>query len=107
MHKATKQAVESGSKVAFRNGKTIETAEELEDYPEAIVNSQRQYHQGLSDEDRLYLRNEQQQQLSAAVGEFKAMATNDAFASSFSPFDILWGLFAVLTAWRLGAMERG
>jgi len=35
------------------------------------------------------------------------MATNHAFSQSFSAFDILWGLFAVLTAWRLGAMERG
>ncbi len=104
---AAVKAQESGKTVAFKNGKNLDTAESIDDFPDSMVKLQRSYHEGLTDDQRAYLRNEKQDQMRAAVGAFKADAKSEAFADSFTPFDILFGLFAVLTAWRLGSADRG
>lgn len=104
---AAEKALESGRPVAFKNGKNIETAESIDDFPDAMVKLQRGYQEGLTDEQRAYLRNEKQEQFRTAVGAFKSDIKSEAFVSSFTPFDFLFGLFAVLTAWRLGSADRG
>ena len=103
---AAREVEKSGKTVAYKNGKTLETAESIADYPDWIVRDRKTYYDGLTDADRAYLRKQEEDKVHTGVNEIKSQVTADAFTNSFSAFDAIFGLFAIITAWRVGASER-
>lgn len=105
--KAAEDLEKSGKSVAYKNGKNLETAESLADYPDWIVKDRRTYFEGLSADDRAYFKKEKKDEIVAELNGIKSSATSEGFSASFSPFDILWAILAMVTAFRVGASEIG
>jgi hypothetical protein len=106
VHRAAAELEKDGKTVRLNNGKTLETTEKIEDYPDWLVKDRRAYFDALSADDREAMRRDLVDRFKESRGGERASAKADAFAAGFSPFDALWGLFAVLSAWRVGSSSR-
>jgi hypothetical protein len=89
---------DQGKRVAWPPGMSYEDATEKKDYPPDLWrNAEAQWKQ-LGEEEQ---RNRRQERAAMAV-MLSDVITATSFASEFSPWDILWGLLATFTAFRLG-----
>jgi hypothetical protein len=104
---AAEESEKNGRAVAYKNGKNSETAESIADYPDTMVKNSKKYYDGLSADDRAYLKKEEMDSRAAFARDLKATATSEGFEASFSPYDILWAVLAMVAAGRFGASEIG
>lgn len=95
-----------GKKVAYKNGKNADTAETPADYPDWMVKQVKDYYEGLNDSERASLKKELQDSMEASVSGVASKVRSEAFSESFGAMDILFGVLAILTAWRVGSSDR-
>ncbi|MFT3686554.1 MAG: hypothetical protein QM783_16825 [Phycisphaerales bacterium] len=100
---AAKQLENDGKTLQYKNNKNSETAAKPEDFPEWLVKDRHNYFDALTSDERAQLRKVETDKIHAVADAVKGEVTRAGFEASFSPFDILWGLLAILTAWRVGA----
>lgn len=89
--------------ITWRNGKTSETAESLEDYPADIVESVNKSWETLSAEQKAAQLAERQKMIDEFQGEMATLIRHQAFMASFSPYDLLFFGLATYAAFQLGS----
>lgn len=89
--------------IAWRNGKTSETAESLEDYPADIVESVNKSFEALSAEQKAAQLAERQKMIDEFQGEMAAIIRHQVFMASFSAYDLLFFGLATYAAFQLGS----
>jgi fructose-specific component phosphotransferase system IIB-like protein len=105
-----KDADAKGKKITWPKGKTAEDDREaITDYPAAIVKDAKARWKAMSASDRETYKQQKQDEIRYAINEasaaFAAEAKNEVFAGSFGLFDIVFGMLALLTAYKIGADE--
>lgn len=94
----------AGKAIIWRNGATgIEDADELADYPPDIEQAAVARWESMPQAEQDAYLQKMQQSAQSGVKSMLSELRWLAFKKSFSFFDILWAVLAVVSAWRLGA----
>lgn len=105
-----KESNAKGKKQTWPKGRSADDDREtMTDYPATIVKDAKARWKALSPSDRETYKQQKQDQIRGAIDEasasFAAEAKSEVFASSFGLFDIVFGMLALLTAYKIGADE--
>jgi hypothetical protein len=93
----------AGKKLKWPSGKNAETAESLADYPASVVAEAKQQWAAKSPAERQQLIDEQKQLFEALTQDFAGELRQQGFLASFSGYDILFFLLAIMSAFKIGA----
>ncbi|MCY2965880.1 MAG: hypothetical protein NT069_20000 [Planctomycetota bacterium] len=102
-HEVCQTRINAGEKLVFPPGKTLDNAENSVDYPPGIWDEAVRNWQSIDPATRQQLMQARQEQLQMLAKLFGAEMRMQVFKESFGPFDLLWCLLAVSTAFRLGS----
>ncbi len=97
------EKTEKNLPITWRNGKTSETAESLEDYPADIVASVNKSFEALTAEQKAAQLAERQKMIDEFQGEMAAIIRHQIFMASFSAYDLLFFGLATYAAFQLGS----
>lgn len=95
----------AGKSLEFRHGKNKDTAEELNDYPLALVNECRTKWQATPKEEREAKIADTKATLELVANSSTAAFSFSYFWGTFTIFDILWFTLASVTAYKLAAND--
>ncbi len=84
-----------------------ETVESLADFPKSIAKDVETRWGAMTPEAAETYRSQLEAQMQHNMRSMAAAITSRAFESSFNAFDILWGILAVLSAFKLGSGAGG
>ena len=93
----------SGKEVAWPAGVTYEDADTEAEYPPAIWAPARDKWTALSDDEKRSRREAWKNQYEADIAEWLEVGQSEAFAESFTPYDLLWFGLAMFTAFKVGS----
>jgi uncharacterized FAD-dependent dehydrogenase len=97
-----KELEDNGKTLQYKNSKTRETAT-VEEFPGWLVKDRHNYFDALTTDDKAQLRKVETDKLHQQFESKKSEVAARGFEASFSPYDLLWGLLAILAAGRVGA----
>ncbi len=95
----------AGKPLVFRNGKNKDTAEELNDYPLALVNECRAKWQANSQDERDAQIADAKARLDLFANSSTAAFSLSYFWGTLTLFDLLWFTLASVTAYKLAAND--
>ncbi len=101
------EAEDAGKTLDWPQGVTSETAEKPEHYPKDVWKQAEDEWEALSDTEREEQIETLNDTLSDAHDTSIAAMRWEVFFRSYSPFDILWTLLALISAYKFGAGEYG
>jgi hypothetical protein len=92
-----------GKRLNWPPGMTLEKATKPEEYPRDVWAEATRQWNGLSADERARRIDDRKKDMNEFKNALVGAVKQSAFKDSFSPFDILWFLLAVLTSFRLGS----
>lgn len=96
----------AGKTLNWAPGKSIDTVEELKDFPQEVFVEAHNRYTALTPEAKPEFEKGQQELNAQLMGIIAEQAKVEAFKKSFSPFDILFFALAAMTAFRIGSSGR-
>lgn len=102
-HEVAEQFEHDGKKLAWPEGKNLDEAEELEDYPKDVAAEATKHWDAKSPEDQRAFKEQRDAQIKQAFSSFRSSFVSTAFMNSFTIFSVVFGIFAVITAFKLGS----
>lgn len=107
-HQATQlvqQQTEAGNPPTWPEGKTLENAASLDDFPEEVRQQVRNEWEQMTPAERSAKKDAIRQEVLKAFDGFKQDMQWQLFQQQFGPYDLLWFGLAAFTAWQLGFGE--
>ena len=99
------QAEADGEKLEFRRGKTIDSVEKIDDFPEVIVKEASDRFSRMSEEEKEDFRSEVKEARDNILDALEQEMAQQGFWNSFSPMDIVFFLLAVFTAGKVAMSD--
>ncbi len=98
-----RQREQKGEKLAWPEGVDPEDASEAKDYPPDVWKEAQEQWAAYDDAGRQQWRQSEDARRGEAIARVKSVVAQRGFVEMLSPFDFLWGLLAVASAFRIGS----
>lgn len=96
-----------GKTLKWPAGKDADSAEALTDYPKDIVADVASRWKAMEPAQQEDFKKHLRESMAAELASFASSIEGSAFKQSFSPYDILWFILALLSAFRIGSGNMG
>lgn len=96
-----------GKPLKWPEGFNAETAQEPAHFPPGLWKDLESRWAAMNDEQKSVYHKAVEANLKAFVKDASSEATSEGFIASFSPYDALWGVLALLSAYKIGSGQGG
>ena len=103
----TTERIGAGKALKWPEGKDADSAETLTDYPKEIVTDVTARWKAMEPAAQESFKEDLRRSMSAELKAFASSIEGSAFKDSFSGYDVLWFILALLSAFRIGSGNGG